>query len=213
MKLWSYDAFSKDKGDPYANSEYATVSLFGGKTAKEMLGGSGNFANRKVYDPESGKVFQGMEFWDSMLKPALEQLQGDKDASSQIRVTGELSPEHPLSLLTGDGAFGVSSQLVINGRPVYISGPAFSGSPLWAHTQDANSVYTKLRYEIPGADVDISDRFGLNRGSVIGRFDKNNKTGQEFYYFTVNGKKSGAFNSFTNAYKSTLNYLTQLGLK
>lgn len=71
-----------------------------------------NLQNRKIYDPESGRTYDGRDFMEDVFNKAIKN-------QEKIYVPGESDGQNPYTMLTGNPAFSNSKQMFI-GNKMYI---------------------------------------------------------------------------------------------
>jgi hypothetical protein len=132
------------------NVDTQTKYMFRTNKLKEL--GSGIIQNREFIDPESGKVYNGKDFYDSVIKK-----ESKANEDGLISVTGKYHYENPFTALTDNNNFGNSYQISVNGKQYVMSGSAGDYSdPLYKYNANANKSFSQVKYN-PGVAIDEGD--------------------------------------------------------
>lgn len=132
------------------NVDTQTKYIFRTNKLKELS--AGQFANREFIDPESGKSYNGKEFYDDIVKEEL-----NDNEEGNIAVTGNYHYENPFVALTNNDNFSNSYQISVNGKQYVMSGSAGDYTdPLYRYKANANRSYTLVKYN-PGIQIDEND--------------------------------------------------------
>ncbi len=94
----------------------ATNYLFGGNTVgADGTGLTGNYLNRYIYDPETGKPIQGKDF---------QAILAEQPKGTKVQVVGNFNSKNPYTLLADNDAFATGEQVTVGNKIYVISGPA-----------------------------------------------------------------------------------------
>lgn len=104
------------EGYKQKQKDSATGYLFGGNTVgTDGTGLSGNYVNRYIYDPETGKTIQGKDF---------QELLSGEPKGTKVQVVGKFNSKNPYTITTGNDAFATGEQVTVGNKTYVISGPA-----------------------------------------------------------------------------------------
>lgn len=99
-------------------------TIFGGKLDKDMQVNdltTGIGSNAYIYDPSTGNATTMSKFIEE--NSSLFGTSEDEFGKFPVRVSGKVDPKNYLTTLTGNAGFADGLQVVINGKPYYITGP------------------------------------------------------------------------------------------
>lgn len=181
------------------NVDFQTKYTLGTDKIKEL--GGGVAANRKYYDPESGKVLEGKEFIETIRKA------NKSNPDATVNVVGDIDPTSPYAQLTNDSDFAEAKQINVNGK-YYV----MSGNPDNGYAKNSNATYNKMKrvnrgveFEEP-EDGQLLKQYGLGDHSITKKYDPRTET----YQFKIDGKVITSDTNFHNANDTFNNYLKSL---
>lgn len=99
-------------------------NIFGGKVSGDMKVNdltTGIGTNSFIYDPSTGETKTMQTFIDD--QSGMFKTSKDAIGSMPVRLSGKLDPKNHITSLTGKAGFADGLQVVINGKPYYITGP------------------------------------------------------------------------------------------
>lgn len=100
-------------------------TIFGGKLEKDDMKvtdlTTGIGTNAYIYDPSSGEYTTMQQFIDN--QSGLFKTTKGGVGNMPVRLSGKLDPKNHITTLTGNANFADGLQVVINGKPYYITGP------------------------------------------------------------------------------------------
>lgn len=94
-------------------AEGLTETVFGGNKVGENKT-TGNYIDRNFYDPETGKLLSGTQFFEQVLS--------EQEKDTPITINNQYSNKNPFTILTGDDKFSRSYQVTIGNKQYIMSG-------------------------------------------------------------------------------------------